>query len=314
MEKEYKYMVCIVCMTYNQEDYIGDALDSFVHQQTNFPYCAVIIDDCSTDNTPNVIKEYEMQYPEIVKGVYLAENHYSQKKSKRQYAKHWYEQSKFFAVCEGDDYWINRHKLQIQVDYLNTHPECQLVFHNAILHSQDHLFKDRIMCSYDTGLFNLKQVFEHWQMPYASVMCRSSLLEHPVYKQLTLKVRGGWCFFIAAAKIGTVYGISDCMSVYRKNKGGVSKNMNVPFVIDANYKIAYATESEDAVKVIDGKVRQQLLNMYVPFLRGDKLARKAMIVARKYNKWLPYQLFCMFLIQLPKKIYRKCCSIGKGKK
>lgn len=117
------YKVVIRCFTYNHEKYIEDALKGFVMQKTNFPFCAIVIDDFSTDRTAEIIKKYEKQYPNIIKGFYLPENFYSKKKKKIPLIKPWLDRAKYIALCEGDDYWIDENKLQKQVDWLDFHPD-----------------------------------------------------------------------------------------------------------------------------------------------------------------------------------------------
>ena len=70
-----EYTVLIHCTTYNHGQYIEDALKGFVMQKTNFPFCAIIIDDCSTDNNAEIIKSYAEKYPDIIKPILLGENH-----------------------------------------------------------------------------------------------------------------------------------------------------------------------------------------------------------------------------------------------
>lgn len=53
-----KPLVAIICLTYNHESYIRDALDGFVMQRTSFPFVAIVHDDASTDNTSGIILEY----------------------------------------------------------------------------------------------------------------------------------------------------------------------------------------------------------------------------------------------------------------
>ena len=125
-----KPLVSISCITYNHEDYIAEAIDSFLMQETDFPFEIVVRDDCSTDNTAEIIREYAKRYPHLIKPIYEKENQYSKgvrptpvtfKKSVGEY----------IALCEGDDYWIDPGKLQIQVDLMRENPECHLSFHPA---------------------------------------------------------------------------------------------------------------------------------------------------------------------------------------
>ena len=69
-----KAKVSIITITYNQEKYIKQALDSFIAQKTNFPFVVIVADDCSTDSTPKIIKEYAEKYPEIIKPIFRDKN------------------------------------------------------------------------------------------------------------------------------------------------------------------------------------------------------------------------------------------------
>jgi len=125
------YKVIIRCFTYNHEKYIEDALKGFIMQKTNFPFCAIVVDDFSTDKTAEIIKKYEEQYPDIIKGFYLQENYHSQKKKKAPLLNTWIERTNYIALCEGDDYWIDENKLQKQVEWLDLHPEYSMCCSDA---------------------------------------------------------------------------------------------------------------------------------------------------------------------------------------
>lgn len=129
------YKVIIKCYTYNHQKYIEDALKGFVMQKTNFPFCAIVVDDFSTDKTAEIIKKYEDHYPDIIKGFYLQENYLSQKKSKGPLIKPWFDRTEYIALCEGDDYWIDPYKLQKQVDWLDSHMDYTMCCTDAIISS-----------------------------------------------------------------------------------------------------------------------------------------------------------------------------------
>lgn len=124
--------VSISCIAYNQEDYIADAIESFLMQKTNFKYEILIHDDASTDKTAEIIKEYEKNFPDIIRGVYQTENQYSKGiKVTTTFLAPLYK-GKYVAVCEGDDYWIDENKLQKQYDYMEAHPDCNLCVHGSV--------------------------------------------------------------------------------------------------------------------------------------------------------------------------------------
>lgn len=123
-------LVSIACITYNHEKYIAEALDSFLMQKVNFKYEILIHDDASTDRTAEIIKSYHEKYPDIIKPILQKENKMSKGVKKVNYKyNHSRAKGKYIAICEGDDYWSDPDKLQIQVDYLEKHPECSMCFH-----------------------------------------------------------------------------------------------------------------------------------------------------------------------------------------
>ena len=124
-------LVSIICNAYNQEKYIRDALEGFVNQEADFEYEVLIHDDASTDDTPKIIKEYELRYPEIVKPIYQKENQHSKKISITKQYQLPRVKGEYVAFCEGDDYWTDTHKLQKQVDALTEHPESDICGHRA---------------------------------------------------------------------------------------------------------------------------------------------------------------------------------------
>ena len=123
-------LVSIYCTAYNHEKYIADAINSFLAQQTNFKYEILIHDDASTDRTADIIREYEKQYPDLIKPIYQTENQYSKVGITTVDTINFDRAlGKYIAVCEGDDYWTDQYKLQKQIDYMESHPECSLCVH-----------------------------------------------------------------------------------------------------------------------------------------------------------------------------------------
>lgn len=122
-------MVSIHCLAFNHAKYIRKTLEGFVSQQTSFAYEVLIHDDASTDETPNIIREYEQKYPDIIKPIYQKENKYS--KGFKIFPEYNLPRArgKYIAFCEGDDYWCDKKKLQKQVEIMEKHPECSLCTH-----------------------------------------------------------------------------------------------------------------------------------------------------------------------------------------
>ena len=148
------FMVCVQCPTFNHVSYIVDAMNGFTMQQTAFPYVCCIIDDASTDGESEVIRQYlkehfDLEDQTVVRNeetddyvlcfaqhktnkncyfavYFLKYNHYSIKKPKVPYLAQWREKAEYIAICEGDDYWINPLKLQLQVDKLEKHKKLSI--------------------------------------------------------------------------------------------------------------------------------------------------------------------------------------------
>lgn len=164
-------MVSVMCKAFNHEKYIRQALDSFVMQKTDFPFEIVVHDDASTDGTADIIREYERKYPDIIKPIYQTENQYSQGKNPSEFMLP-IMRGKYVALCEGDDYWTDDTKLQKQVDYMESHPDCTLVGHQGIRVNEQgetisEYFPDTHKADYDIDLHDLD---------YLSVFHTSSMI------------------------------------------------------------------------------------------------------------------------------------------
>ena len=123
-----KPIVSVCCTTYNHGSYIAQAIDGFLMQETDFPFEILIRDDCSTDKTAQIVKKYAEQYPQLIKPVFEKENTYS-KGVKPMPQLYKIAKGKFIALCEGDDYWTDRNKLQIQINKMTEYEDCGISFH-----------------------------------------------------------------------------------------------------------------------------------------------------------------------------------------
>lgn len=130
--------VSVMCLAYNHEKYIRQTLEGFIEQRTNFQFEVIVHDDASTDETRHIIEEYASLYPDIIKPIYQSRNQYS-KIDAEIFSKFMYPQArgKYFAYCEGDDYWSDKYKLQKQFDILENHPECSICVHKVQCINED---------------------------------------------------------------------------------------------------------------------------------------------------------------------------------
>jgi glycosyltransferase involved in cell wall biosynthesis len=121
-----KPVVSVFILTYNQEQFIAQTLDSILMQKTNFSFKLVIGEDCSTDSTRTICENYAAKYgdrikllPALEKNIGLINNYM------RTIAEC---NGKYIAICDGDDYWIDDYKLQKQVDFLEQNPDYSIVY------------------------------------------------------------------------------------------------------------------------------------------------------------------------------------------
>ncbi len=224
MEKK----VTVVCVTYNQEAYIRQALDGMLMQKTDFPYEILVGDDASTDGTAAVIREYAEKYPDKITAVLREKNIGAGKNSTDLYAR---IRTPYVAVCDGDDYWIDENKLQKQVDFLEAHPECGLCLtHLRMIFEEggqpdeiipDPLFRDiysrRGLDAHDLILYNF--------ITPAAVMWRWRFKDGlPEWCDLSTLVPGDLCMNLLHLKDARIGLMDDVTAVYRRHRGGIWMN------------------------------------------------------------------------------------------
>lgn len=122
-----KIAVSVICVTYNHEKYIREALDSILMQKTNFEFEILIGEDCSTDGTRDILKEYEKKYPQRFRMYYREKNLGA---TKNEYELFMDARGKYIAALELDDIWTDSLKLQKQYDFLESHEEYIGVAHD----------------------------------------------------------------------------------------------------------------------------------------------------------------------------------------
>ena len=213
-------LVSVVCITYNHEDYIKQCLDGFIMQQTNFPFVVIVADDCSTDKTREIIEEYAEQYPDIIIPVFRTENVGIEKnyigaiKSCT---------TKYLAICDGDDYWINPNKLQKQVDFMKAHPDYAICFGKMKMVFENSNKPSRILpLKMNKNPQSYRKLLLGGYIPSNTVMYRYENLKNTVQNYPENIYPWDWFNHISAAAHGKIGFINELMSVYRRNEQGVS--------------------------------------------------------------------------------------------
>lgn len=220
-------IVSVICMAYNHEKYIRDALEGFVNQKTNFKYEVIIHDDASTDGTAQIIQEYAVKYSNIIKPIFEKENQYSKNVEIGKTIIFPRIQGKYVAICEGDDYWNNVNKLQKQVDFLESHGEYSACVHNSI-ELNCHTGKKRFINNkrYDCRL-SMEEIFENstGQFQTSSLVYRKEFYILP--DEFLVNKIGDVPKAVYLAVVGNVFYFKDVMSVYRLYTEGSWSSRNV---------------------------------------------------------------------------------------
>lgn len=230
MKQEEPILVAIHCLVYNHEPYLRDCFEGFVMQKTNFRFVAIVHEDCSTDGSAAIIREYEAKYPDIFRPIY---------ETKNQYSKHdgsltrivdettLKTGAKYIAVCEGDDYWTDPLKLQKQVDFLEGHPDYTMCFHGAIIKNETNTRVITTCDKIEAKEYLTRDIFPGWVVPTASVVYRREPIEsYPLLKHQEWMKYGDIVLFLKCTHTGRVWGMADQMSVYRMTNTGAVISQN----------------------------------------------------------------------------------------
>lgn len=129
--------VTICCITYKHEEYIRNALDSFLMQKTNFKYKIFVGEDKGPDGTADIVREYAEKYPDKIVA-FLREENMGAQANLIDLCNH--ANSPYIAFCEGDDYWVDEYKLQKQYDYMQSHPEMRVAYTRAEISAPEDWF------------------------------------------------------------------------------------------------------------------------------------------------------------------------------
>lgn len=250
-------MVCVKCMTYNQAEYIKDALNGFCMQKTDFPFVCVIVDDASTDGEQDVILKYLQQHFDLeddtvsrqeetddytllvsrnkenkncVFSVYfLKYNHFSINKPKNTYIQEWLNSAKYYALCEGDDYWISSQKLQKQVAFLEIHKDVVLTCHRykiqQVKTGKTNFDNNGRWFKNDKGIvFNQSQTDKCWLTKTLTLVYRADALgEYMNY----LGTKWDIVLVYFLLKQGNGYCFNEVMGIYRESVGIFSKQTEI---------------------------------------------------------------------------------------
>ncbi|MBN3896817.1 MAG: glycosyltransferase [Nostoc sp. NOS(2021)] len=209
--------VSILMTTYNHEYYIAQAIESVLMQQVNFEYEVVIGEDYSTDNTRQIVIDYQKNYPEKIrlllpdKNLGMHQNFMNTLQAC---------QGQYIAALEGDDYWTSSEKLQKQVDFLDKNLDFAICFHNVLVFWQDNSYSPAIFLHNQPKTSTIENLLINNFISTPSVMYRAGLVqEFPDW--FSEQSMGDWTFHILNAQHGKIGYIDEVMAAYRVHAKGV---------------------------------------------------------------------------------------------
>ena len=127
-------LISVVIPSYNRATTVGQTIDSILAQKVDADIEIIIGDDCSTDNARDVLLSYKELYPSIInlifheKNIGLGANWATCIKACK---------GKYICNCDNDDYWHNPSKLQIQLDYMESHPSSNVLITDHRTHNRN---------------------------------------------------------------------------------------------------------------------------------------------------------------------------------
>ena len=214
-------MVSIRTSTYNHGVYIRQCIEGILMQKTNFPFEYIIGEDCSSDETREIVFEYAKKYPDIIRVVTADYNVGSKANGRRCIHKC---RGKYMAICEGDDFWIDPFKLQKQVEFLEQHPKYFVVGMRSLLYYQD---LNRFSF-YDDSLhlktsFKISSYVKHLLMHTSTFCIRRDYVPHSSPNGI---LQGDIYLILHSSFRGrlNIKVLKDYGSVYRIHSGGITKS------------------------------------------------------------------------------------------
>lgn len=210
-------MVSVAMITYNHDKYIRQALDSILMQKVDFEYEVVVGDDCSPDNTQEILREYQALYPDKFKIIFRDKNIGA---TKNAYDVKMHCTGRYIAHLEGDDYWIDENKLQKQVDFLNANPQYIGTAHKMIIVGENgQQLAQQYYPDCKERIYTLKQYGRGILPGHAATLVYRNIYKEDKYDYSVFykahEIMGDRTLALILAVQGNIYCFDEKMSCYR---------------------------------------------------------------------------------------------------
>lgn len=213
----------VVVLTYNQENTIGRALDSILSQEHPYSMEIIVADDASNDRTPEIVSEYANKFPDIIKPILRKQNlgligNYFDTISRCS--------GEYIAGCAGDDYWLPN-KIDTQISYLDSHPDCMLTYSDALIFNQSKEEFDGELKGNENNSFQKLIICNH--IPAVTICFRNTAIQK--YITAIKPHKRNWMmedypFILWVALTSTIKYIPLATAVYQLNESSISQSSN----------------------------------------------------------------------------------------
>ncbi len=212
---------CII--SYNQQDFIAQAIEGALMQKGDFSHEIIICDDASTDNTPQIIEQYAARFPDRIKSYPATTNlgmHKNWAKSLQLCS------GKYIALLEGDDYWTDENKLAKQFQILETHPDCVISFTNARIQYDNGPAGHPDYVTLNKDIFTIAELMNFNFLPTCSVLMRNKITNNffpPAYFKSPF---ADWIVHVINAQNGNIHFLKEFTCTYRVHGNGIWAGTN----------------------------------------------------------------------------------------
>jgi glycosyltransferase involved in cell wall biosynthesis len=264
--------VSVVLTTYNHERFIRTAIDSIVSQIAEFSFELIISEDCSKDSTRDIIYEYKHRYPRLITLILSEANLNSNYVTRRAIEA---TVGEYIAFIDGDDYWTSTKKLQLQADFLDSHPDCALCFHSVDMVDEFGTFMKAWPIR--PALSTLEDLIDKGNfIPGPTPMIRRSAIESlPSWFDYEA-VYVDWSLYLVAASFGHIGYLPQSLSAYRRHAGGYWSSQSkaqrlastiaslrvYESVLDHSYRDAIQRRIDQQTKQLINALQQSLAGTY----------------------------------------------------
>ena len=212
--------VTIVTTTYNQEKYIGQAIEGMIMQKTKFPFKILISNDSSTDNTKKILEDYKQKYPDKIEVINHEKNLGAMQNFVDTLSR--VKDSEYVALCDGDDFWTDENKLQKQVDFLDENKDFNICFHKSRLFYQNGEKEDEIIPHDIESETTIEDLVKQNYIVANSVVYRWKFNDRDLKNFFPENiVPGDYYIHLLHAQDGKIKMIDEVMSAYRRHDRGV---------------------------------------------------------------------------------------------